>query len=342
VSVTVMSSTRAFSPHLVPDRDRPWSPGDPIALAPAMVDAIARARAFAPAATPIILHGETGTGKTLLAEYIHRLSGRAGGFHAFPMGTAAPQLAPDELFGHVEGAYTDARRMRAGRIATAGGGTLLLDDMHTLDLGVQKQLLHVLDRGLYSPVGSDRVLSVACRIILAMTENPDTLMERGQLLTDMRYRYGACAIEVPPLRQRRAEIPVLARQTLRDCAAKTSLDGPSDYSEAAMRLLRDAEYKGNVRQLQGIVLAAFLIARDQGASQIEPQHLPLELGTALRYRRHGNPRANQEAVDQALRLTGGSATRAAQLLGVSRTTVNAIRKTALNDASAARRSISLQ
>src|SRR6266705_902819 len=106
-----------------------------------MVEAISRAHAFAPAATPVILYGESGTGKTFFAEYIHQLSERSGGFHAFSAGTVAPQLVLDELFGHVPGAYTDARKPRPGRFATAGGGTLLLDDIQTIDLGTQKQLL---------------------------------------------------------------------------------------------------------------------------------------------------------------------------------------------------------
>ncbi len=183
---------------------------DPVALTPAMAEALYRARVFAPAATPVVLHGESGTGKTLIAEYIHQLSGREGGFHAFSVGTVAPQLVLDELFGHVPGAYTDARRVRPGRIAIAGAGTLLLDDVQNLDLDVQKQLLQVLDRGTYSPVGSDRVMAISCRILLAMAEDPDELVRRGQLLKDLRYRFGACAIRVPPLRERRAEIPALA------------------------------------------------------------------------------------------------------------------------------------
>jgi DNA-binding NtrC family response regulator len=191
-----------------------------------MIVAVSRAHAFAPASSPIILHGESGTGKTFFAEYIHDLSGRAGGFHAFSVGMVAPQLALDELFGHVQGAYTDARRMRTGRIAAAGSGTFLLDDLHTLDLGVQKQLLQVLDRGTYSPVGSDRVQSVGCRVILAMVDDPDTLMRKGVLLKDLRYRFGACAIAVPPLRERRREIPLLVERALQRCPATTGLDGP--------------------------------------------------------------------------------------------------------------------
>jgi DNA-binding NtrC family response regulator len=222
----------------------PASSNEPVALAPSMIDAISRGRAFAPAATPVILYGESGTGKTFFAEFIHELSQRCGGFHAFSVGSVAPQLALDELFGHVPGAYTDARRVRAGRIAAAGGGTLLLDDVQNLDLGVQKQLLQVLDRGTYSPVGSDRVLTVACRIILAMTEEPNELMKKGLLLKDLRYRLGACAIRIPPLRERRAEIRLLAQRALARCPEETKVEGPTRLSEAALQVLPTRSTKG--------------------------------------------------------------------------------------------------
>src|SRR5881394_3610199 len=167
--------------HLGLDSDAPAPPAvlEPVALTPAMAEVLRRAHVFAPAATPIVLHGESGTGKTFIAEYIHRVSGREGAFHPFSVGVVAPQLALDELFGHVQGAYTDARKVRPGRIASAGSGTLLLDDVQNLDLAVQKQLLQVLDRGTYSPVGSDRVQAVSCRVILAMADDPGELVLRG-------------------------------------------------------------------------------------------------------------------------------------------------------------------
>ncbi len=291
-----------------------------------MIDAISRARAFAPAATPVILHGESGTGKTFFAEFIHHLSERAGGFHAFSVGTVAPQLALDELFGHVQGAYTDARKMRTGRIATAGGGTLLLDDVQNLDLGVQKQLLEVLDRGTYSPVGSDRVLTVACRIILAMTDEPDELMKKGVLLKDLRYRFGACAIRLPPLRERREEIPLLAKRALERCPDQTKVDGPTGISEAALALLLDAQYEGNVRELGALLECAYLVARAAGAKEIGAEHMPEGLCPPLRYQRRGDREANRIAVERALRLTGGNVTAAAKLLWTSRTTVKAFRR----------------
>ncbi len=291
-----------------------------------MIEAISRAHAFAPAATPIILHGESGTGKSFFAEYIHQLSARLGSLIAFSVGMLSPQLALDELFGHVQGAYTDARRMRTGLIATAGVGTLLLDDMQNLDLGVQKQLLQVLDRGSYSPVGSDRVLTVTCRVILAMTDDPDVLMQRGQLLKDLRYRFGACAIGIPPLRERRSEIPLLVHQALKRCPERTGVDGPTQFTEAALALLSEREYAGNVRELEGVVLCAYLFARDQGLAEIGVQHLPAELTPRLQYRRHGDPEKNRLVVERVLQITGGNVKKAAQRLGVSRTTVCAARR----------------
>ncbi len=248
--------------------------------------------------------GESGTGKNFFAQYIHDLSQRADGFHAFSVGTLSPQLAEDELFGHVPGAFTDARRARPGRIATAGSGTLLLDDLHTLDLGVQKKLLQVLDRGTYTAVGGDRLQAAACRVILAMTDAPDTLMAKGLLLKDLRYRFGACAIAIPPLRDRRSEIPFLALRALRRCAELTKVDGPMTFSEAALALLCEGEYEGNVRELEGIVLRAYLVARHRGACAIAVEDLPPQFATRLQYRRHGDVEQNRMVVERVLRITG--------------------------------------
>ena len=257
---------------------------------------------------------------------IHQVSRRSGGFHAFSVGTVAPQLALDELFGHVQGAYTDARKMRTGRIASAGGGTLLLDDLHTLDLGVQKQLLQVLDRGTYNPVGCDRVQTVACRFIVAMTDDPDVLMQRGQLLKDLRYRFGACAIGIPPLRERRSEISLLAKRALARCPNQTKVDGPTRFSDAALELLCEGEYPGNVRQLESVILSAYLIARADEAEVIGVEHASTPPSPALIYRRRGDRDANRIAVFTMLKATRGNAKEAAQRLGVSRNTVNTVRR----------------
>ena len=290
-----------------------------------MIEAISRAQAFAPAATPIVLYGETGSGKTYFAEYIHDLSQRSGGFHPFNLGTVPPQLAPDALFGHVRGAFTDAGRVRAGWIAEAGGGTLLLDDMQTVDLGVQKQLLQVLDRGTYRAVGGDRMLTVACRMILAMTEDPDAMMKKGVLLKDLRYRFGGCAIRIPPLSERRAEIPLLATLALQRCPEETKLEGPTRISESALALLTEAEYEGNVRELRAVLEYGYLMARATGTKEIGAEHLPAWLRPLLQYQRRGDREANRLVVQRTLAITGGNVTAAAKLLGISRNALNAFR-----------------
>ena len=231
----------------------------------------------------------------------------------------------DELFGHVQGAYTDARRVRPGRIATAGNGTLLLDDVQNLDLGVQKQLLQVLDRGTYSPVGSDRVLTVACRVILAMADDPDELVRRGVLLKDLRYRFGMCGIRVPTLRERRAEIPLLAKRFLDACPRETKVQGPTRFQHRALARLGDGEYPGNVRQLHGFVVYAYLMAAAIGVEDVRVEHLPEGLCSDLRYERRGDPAVNQRVMQRALEKTGGNAGAAARLLGISPTTFNKVR-----------------
>jgi len=240
-------------------------------------------------------------------------------------GSVPDHLLENELFGHVRGAYTDARGNRAGLIATAGPGTLLLDDLHTLDLGVQKQLLQVLDRGTYTAVGADRIQTVACRVILAMTDDPESLMRKGLLLKDLRYRFGACVVAIPPLRERRGEIPLLAERALKQAAERTRVDGPTRFTESALALLGEGDYEGNVRQLEGIVLSAYLIAKASGSSQIDVNHLPTPLSDRLQYRRHGDLDANRGVIERALRITDGNVKKAAQLLGVSRTTINAVK-----------------
>jgi len=289
-----------------------------------MAEVLYRAHVFAPATTPLVLYGASGTGKTFLAEYIHGLSGREGGFHAFGVGTMAPQLALDELFGHVPGAYTDARRPRPGRIATAGSGTLLLDDVQNLDLGVQKQLLQVLDRKTFSPVGTDRIVVVGCRFIFAMTEDPDVLMQEGRLLRDLRYRLRACHIRVPPLGERREEIALLAQRALERCPAWTGLDGPTRFTGGALALLEGGEYKGNVRDLEGFVERAYLEARYVGAEAIRPEHLPDDLCPTLKYVRRGDAASNRRAVERALQRAGGNQAEAARMLGVARNTVRGV------------------
>src|SRR6266550_2945928 len=179
-----------------------------------MMESLRLADAFARTDRSIVLYGETGTGKSLLAQLIHRLSGRVGGFHSISVGTMAPSLVEDELFGHDRGAYTDARTARVGLLGESGAGSLLLDDMQGAPPWLQRQLFDVTDRRVYRVLGSDRILAIACRFIISLNAHPDVLVQQGALIKDLRYRFGELLIWTAPLRERRAEIPLLAARAL--------------------------------------------------------------------------------------------------------------------------------
>ena len=159
-----------------------------------------------------------------------------------------------------------------------------------------------------------------------MTEDPDTLIRKGLLLKDLRHRFGECVIGIPPLRERRGEIPLHARRALERCSERTQLDGPTGFTDGALALLCEGQYEGNVRQLEGVVLRAYLIARHAGAAEIDVGHIPGELTRGLHFKRHGDPEGNRLIVERVLGFTGGNAKKAARLLGVSRTTINAARR----------------
>jgi DNA-binding NtrC family response regulator len=166
-----------------------------------------------------------------------------------------------------------------------------------------------------------------------MTDHPDTLMMRGHLLTDLRYRFGTCAIEIPSLKDRRREIPLLAQTRVGALRGQNWVEGPVGFSNGAFELLCRAEYGGNVRQLEGTVLSAYLLARAQASSNIEVEHLPDESKRGLQFKRRGEPKENRLVVERTLRMTAGNVKRAAERLGISRTTVNATLRTLSRKAS---------
>jgi len=145
-------------------------------------------------------------------------------------------------------------------------------------------------------------------------------------LKDVRYRFGECAIAIPPLRERQEEIPLLVQRALRSCTVKTQVEGPTGFTKAAMDSLCQGEYQGNVRQLEGMVLSAYLMARSEGGLEIDLRHLPAKVARISQFKRRGDPEVNRFVVERTLRITGGNVKKAAQLLGVSRTTVNAVRR----------------
>lgn len=292
-----------------------------VAESAAMKRALHEARIYAPSKVPVMLVGPTGTGKTLLAEYVHGLSPRRGDPFVVVTGAELPEsLAESRLFGHVRGAFTDARESRDGLITEAAGGTLFLDDMAWMPVSLQPKLLRALDTGRYRPVGASVDLRVGCRVLFGLRADPDELVARGFLLEDLRARMGESVIRLLPLAQRREDIVPLAEQFLARCPHRTGVPGgPTRFAPEVLAVLGAQPWPRNVRQLEGTIERAYLHARDIGA--IELEHLPEPLDTPPRFVAHEDGAQNGLAVQYAVEVCGGRYDRAARLLGVSRNTV---------------------
>jgi DNA-binding NtrC family response regulator len=231
---------------------RPVGGGGVLGTHPAMrrvLDVVGRV-----AATPatVLVTGESGTGKSLLAREIHRASGRRGPFVEVACGSLAESLLESELFGHVAGAFTGATCDRDGRFLQADGGTIFLDEIATASPALQVKLLRVLQEMEFEPVGGSRTRSVDVRVILATNENLEALVAAGRFRADLFWRINVIAITMPPLRERGTDVPALADHFLRAAAARAGRDVVGFTPAAGDALLRHA-WPGNVRELEHAV-----------------------------------------------------------------------------------------
>jgi len=293
-------------------------PAEPVAVDPAMKRAVAQARRLAGSKVPILLLGETGTGKEVLARYIHGRSGRDPlRFVAVNCAEADRTVADSELFGYVKGAFTGAETDRPGLIEAAAGGTLFLDEVADAPTAIQAKLLRFLHSGEYRPVGAAAARGADVRIVAAV--QPDGL---GRLRADFRYRLEGERIEVPPLRSRPKDIPELARHAARRAAGEERLPVPA-LSEAAMAALQRHDWPGNVRELEQAVRRAVVLS---GGGELLPAHLPdavLRGGGGRLDLRKGpidDKAAARERIGQAL-VRAGSVAGGARLLGISEPTL---------------------
>ncbi|MDX1492568.1 MAG: sigma-54 dependent transcriptional regulator [Longimicrobiales bacterium] len=279
----------------------------------------------APTDATVLVTGETGTGKELVARAIHERSERADGpFVAVNCASLAEGLLESELFGHAKGAFTGAVRQRKGHFQAAEGGTILLDEIGDVSSGVQHRLLRVLQERELTPVGSVQPLKVDVRIVAATNKDLRAEMEAGRFRDDLYYRLNVVRIELPPLRARREDIPLLV-EAFHERVGRPSHQG---CSPMAMRLLQAHPWPGNVRELFAALESAHIQAGDR---RIEAQHLPEEVRRSRggdggeeageRYRRDQPPSDERTAIQEALARTGGTRAAAARQLGMSRTTL---------------------
>jgi len=284
-----------------------------------MLDVYEQIRNLAAADYPVHITGDTGTGKELVAAAIHNESPRAGGpFVPVNCGALPEGLLESELFGHVKGAFSGAIRDKKGRFELADGGTLFLDEVSELPRHMQVKLLRVLQEGSFERVGAEKTISVDVRIISATNKNLRREMERHNFREDLYYRLSVVPIRIPPLRERRNDIPLLASHFLKQATEHTRK--AARLSEEALSLMMDYAWPGNVRELQNAI--HFALVKSRGRT-IEAEHLPLEIRqmTCKTFKPGPQSRITPEAVASAIEKTGGNRSKAAKLLGVGRATL---------------------
>ena len=220
----------------------------------AFLDAVERASRAAPLRRPVLVVGERGTGKELIAERLHRLSSRWDEALVTLNCAALPEtLIEAELFGHEAGAFTGATRARAGRFEEANRGTLFLDELATLSMGAQERLLRAVEYGEVQRIGSSRVIRVDVRIVAATNEDLPALAQAGRFRADLLDRLSFEVITLPPLRARDGDVPVLAAHFGRRMASELGWDGWPGFADAALAALEAYGWPGNIRELRNVV-----------------------------------------------------------------------------------------
>ena len=269
----------------------------------------------------ILLQGETGTGKELVARLIHRLSRRRQGpFIGVNCAAIHETLLESELFGHEAGAFTGARHATLGFLRAAEGGTILLDEVGDMSTALQSKLLRVLEEQAVVPVGATRPVPIDARVLAATHRDLADAVRNGAFRQDLYYRLNVATVRLPPLRERREDIPVLARSMLGRIAAALEVE-PRTISRAAMTLMVRYDWPGNVRELGNVIQRAYVLGT---GPVINVADLPAEI------RGEGAPpvrpfltlrEATAQHVSRALDLAGGVRNRAARMLDIDRKTL---------------------
>jgi DNA-binding NtrC family response regulator len=292
-----------------------------IGTSPAMLRVFGAIRRTAPTDAKVLVLGENGTGKELVAREIHRLSARANEvFLRVDMGALSPQLFESELFGHRRGAFTDAKQDRTGFFRAATGGTLFLDEIGNVPLHLQSKLLTALERREVVPVGSDKAEPIDVRLICATNLEPERLANENLFRQDLLYRINTVEIVLPPLRERKEDIPLLLEHYAALYAQKYNLP-PKRLSAALIDRLADWSWPGNIRALRHAVERAVILSESDllGAADFplsDPQ-APPETQTEI----SRLDAVEKAAIARALEKHGNNVSRTAEALGLTRTSL---------------------
>jgi transcriptional regulator with GAF, ATPase, and Fis domain len=301
-------------------------------------------RKVAGSSSAVLLRGESGTGKELLACAVHECSPRAARpFIKVHCAALAPGLLESELFGHVKGAYTGAVRDRPGRFELANGGTLFLDEIGDVSWEVQTKLLRVLQENIFERVGSSEPMQVDVRIIAATHQHLETLIKQGRFREDLYYRLSVLPVAVPPLRERREDIPELVQHFLVQYGARSGKPN-LQIDDEAMLLLKAADWPGNIRELENVIQRAAIIAEGpmltcddlpEELLRTEPLEEPagdaLEAPRGVEAERADREQREREQLVRTLASTKGNKAEAARALGLARSTfLSRLKKYGLN------------
>lgn len=289
---------------------------------------------------PVLITGETGVGKELFSRAVHTLSGRCGQFVSINVAGLDDLMIADTLFGHQKGSYTGAMDSRDGLVKKAADGTLFLDEIGDLHESSQIKLLRLIQESEYYPLGSDKLMTSRARIVLATNRDLRSLVGEGRFRKDLYYRLSTHRVNIPPLRSRQEDIPLLFDHFLEEAAAEMGRKKPN-YRQDLVDLLLDHSFPGNVRELQSIVLEAVARSQDDRITMETVQTILLqERGFApsctpfeRKFSADKKPavsfptfptiqQAEDELIRIALQLSGGNQGKAAALLGISRQALN--------------------
>ncbi len=304
----------------------------------AAVEVKRQARKAAQSSSPELLLGETGTAKELLAHAIHAASARSRGpFVSVNIAAVPDTLLEAEFFGVAPGAYTGAdRKGRDGKFKLADGGTLFLDEIGDMPLALQPKLLRALQEREIEPLGSNRVVPFDARVIAATSRDLGALVREGRFREDLYYRLNVLPVKVPPLRERRADIPALAEVLIEDIAMRNGT-APFELDAQALGMLASQRWRGNIRELRNVLEQAAMrsdalqideallaqVLRDAGIERLPPAPQPLQragasVPDALRPLAEPVAEVERRAIQAAMEATGGNKLAAARLLGISR------------------------